>query len=332
MIQTDDSRSESSMVEGYKQGFQEEAREILIELESTLLELNENHNDSELVGRAFRALHTIKGSGSMFGFERLVAFTHNLESAFEEIRTGNLAVTSEIIDLSLSALDQMKSMLDEEVGRGAADDGKKEDILSRLQILMRPTGVSSAAAAQPAMPALAGPEEETHQWRIRLVPGRDLMRNGSDPRLLLVDLRQLGSLHVEADMSRVPPLDELDPERCYVCWDTVLTTSATVESIRDVFIFVEDCCELTIERMEDAPIGVIEVAPQAMGEEASSAGQRRNEHEASIRVPAAKLDQLMNLVGELVTVQACGRNRHEVRQPGRGSRGGRDRSSDIGTA
>ena len=78
----------------FKQSFREEAREILVDLESALLELNENRGDQELVGRVFRALHTIKGSGSMFGFEDLATFTHNLENAFDEVRNGRLQIGS----------------------------------------------------------------------------------------------------------------------------------------------------------------------------------------------------------------------------------------------
>src|SRR5271165_4402149 len=99
---------DSSVADKHKQAFQEEAREILVELESSLLELNESHNDIELVGRVFRALHTIKGSGSMFGFDELAGFTHNLENAFDDVRNSRLEVSTELIDLSLSALDQSK--------------------------------------------------------------------------------------------------------------------------------------------------------------------------------------------------------------------------------
>lgn len=118
-----------------KQAFQEEAREILVELESALLELNENRGDKELVARAFRALHTIKGSGAMFGFDELAAFTHKLENAFDEVRTGRLSVTSQLVDLSLSALDQIKAMLEESAGRGAANRETSAEILAKVQQL-----------------------------------------------------------------------------------------------------------------------------------------------------------------------------------------------------
>jgi two-component system chemotaxis sensor kinase CheA len=101
------------MIENFKLAFQEEAREILVELEAALLELNENPGNNELVGRTFRALHTIKGSGAMFGFDDLAAFTHNLENAFDEVRNGRLSVTSDLINLALAALDQIKAMVDQ---------------------------------------------------------------------------------------------------------------------------------------------------------------------------------------------------------------------------
>ena len=115
-------------VDKYKQAFQEEAREILVELESTLLELNEHPEDSELVGKAFRALHTIKGSGAMFGFEEVAAFTHNLENAFDGVRNGRLRVTSELVDLSLAALDQIKAMLHSAGGSSDAGSTASSDI------------------------------------------------------------------------------------------------------------------------------------------------------------------------------------------------------------
>ena len=100
-----------------KAAFREEGREVLVELESALLELNDNRGDQELVGRVFRALHTLKGSGAMFGFEDMATFTHNLETAFDEVRNGRLQISSELIDLTLSALDQIRAMLEEGYGR-----------------------------------------------------------------------------------------------------------------------------------------------------------------------------------------------------------------------
>src|SRR6185369_8516270 len=103
-------------IDNYKLAFQEEARELLGELESALLELNVRRDDRDVVGRVFRALHTIKGSGAMFGFDDIAAFSHGLETAFDLLRTGQLSATSDLINLTFAAGDQIKTMLDSAAG------------------------------------------------------------------------------------------------------------------------------------------------------------------------------------------------------------------------
>jgi two-component system chemotaxis sensor kinase CheA len=298
----------SNSIDKYKQAFQEEAREIIVELESALLELNENREDKELVGRAFRALHTIKGSGAMFGFDNLAAFTHNLETAFDGVRSGRLKVTPELVDLSLAALDQIKAMLEEAGGGAAANRNASAEILAKLRHL---TGTSEASPAKSSPTPPLGPSAVAYgvpsNWKIHFRPGPDLMRNGTNPLLLLHELKQLGFLRITTSMAAVPPLRELEPERCYMSWDMVLTTSAEREAIRDVFIFVEDCCELRIEPDSVLAASPVVSPPNAPEERRTNYGRRaddRTENASSIRVPAAKLDQFVNLVGELVTVQA----------------------------
>jgi len=302
------------MTDNFKQAFQEEAREILVELEASLLQLGERPDDSEIVGRAFRALHTIKGSGSMFGFEKLAAFTHNLENAFDEVRNGRLQVTSELINLSLAALDQIKSLLEESDAVSTASTAAAAEIVAKLQELTgsvkRKEGKQEPVAA-PTKPS-AGP---TREWLIRFGPGPDLLRNGANPLVLLGELKQLGSAQITANLEGIPPLGELDPHRCYFSWDISLSTSAGRDAIRDVFIFVEDVCELVIESTNRQ---AAEQAPQEIGEQASTVPKTAEEKRqnpgrraydtpdtaSSIRVPAGKLDQFVDLVGELVTVQA----------------------------
>ncbi|HEX3073409.1 MAG TPA: Hpt domain-containing protein [Ignavibacteriales bacterium] len=66
--------------------FKEEAAELLAELEAVLLDLEKNSDDQELLARAFRALHTIKGSSGMFGFDDIAMFTHDIENVFDQLR------------------------------------------------------------------------------------------------------------------------------------------------------------------------------------------------------------------------------------------------------
>lgn len=290
----------------FKQSFLEEAREILIDLESALLELNQNRDEPELVSRIFRALHTIKGSGAMFGFDLLAAFTHNLETAFDEVRNGRLAISAELIDLTLSALDQIRGMLDE--SSEAADSNACAAILKGVRSLAGTPEKLSVPALPPTPDAPGG---IARHWEIHFAPGQDLLLNGSNPLLILEELRQLGGLSIKALTEMIPPLEQIDPERCYVAWDMVLVTAASRDAIHDVFIFVEDCCEISIESVsacEETPEEARERIAGGLEEHRASTGGRRNYDKAdsatSLRVPAAKLDQFVDLVGELVTVQA----------------------------
>ncbi len=325
-----------NQIDQFRHGFREEARELLVELESVLLELNEQPGNEGLIGRAFRALHTIKGSGAMFGFDALAAFGHKLENAFDEVRKGRLAVTPELVDLTLSALDQIRAMVEEGDGASTVDPQACEKILAQLRGLTG--GVAAAVVTIPPetsgeKESLGAPAAEVgaeHVWRIRFAPGPDLMRYGADPLLLVRELGRMGRLTVKASTAALPPLAELEPQRCYVSWELMLGTTATVDAIRDVFIFVEDSCELTIEPGEEeagsgpektaatveakseAPAGEKPVREgdriaRALEEKRRSPGRRttdQSDSAVSLRVPAARLDQLVDLVGELVTVQA----------------------------
>ena len=309
----------------FKQSFREEGREILVELEAALLELNANRSDLDLVGRVFRALHTLKGSGAMFGFEDLATFTHNLENAFDDVRNGRLEVGSELVDLTLSALDQIRSMLEEGTeGAVAADADACAEILAKVRHLMGKSEGRSVKQKNPpdkvdAETTLGVKAGALREWAIHFAPGADFMQNGANPLLLLQELRQLGGLSVRASMAELPPLGEMDPERCYMQWEMVLTTAADRDAIRDVFIFVEDCCEVKIEPAAEHASGLDLIAAPAVSSparettgaledpRASSGGRRIYDTPStasSLRVPAVKLDQFVDLVGELVTVQA----------------------------
>ena len=340
------------MIEAHRQVYKDEAFELLAELEASLLELEETPTDSELIGRVFRALHTIKGSGSMFGFDDIAAFTHEVETVFDLVREGKMAVTKALVDLTLSAGDRIRVMLDgSEPGDSDADAAKADEIIDSLRKLVPSAKGNGQKAAQAVEPSTDGEEAEaTYRISLRMQP--DILSRGTNPILLLNELRSLGECRVFAHTRAIPDIEDFNPEECHTSWDVFLTTDQGINAVKDVFIFVEDECELTIEVIDeagklndDAPcrmLGEILVdrghvakdkLEQVLGEqkyigemlvasglvEASQVEaalfeqehiqavrkkQQQEEQSSGIRVPAERLDTLVNLVGEMVTVQA----------------------------
>ncbi len=338
------------MNDQFRQTFKDEANEHLAELESSLLELEEAPDNVELVGRVFRSMHTIKGSGAMFGFDDIARFTHEVESVFDLVRTGQLRVTAELVNLSLKARDRIKAMLDAD---GTDQDSAASDKLITSFRLLAEQG--EAVRQRPDANTETAPRVEpgdTLTYRIRFKPLPGIFKSGINPVSLLNELQDLGRCTVVAQMTEVPILAAIDPEDCYLFWDVILTTTHGMDAIYDLFIFVEDECELKVtvidtsngldqdedyKKLGDILVERGDLTPDDMlnilavhkrfGELAVEAGvatsdqivsalaeqqhvravrQERASDDAmsNIRVPAARLDVLINLVGELVTIQA----------------------------
>jgi len=327
--------------------YREEAAELLTDLENSLLELEKTPDDEELIGRIFRAMHTIKGSGAMFGFDDVAAFTHGIETIYDLIRSNKISADKEIVRLTLSACDQIRAMVN---GGKDVDQDAVKSISAAFQALV-PRAIPEKKENKPAAESRNTSSETT--YRIRFQPDPDIFNTGTMISPLLAELAALGSSTISAQTSNVPELAQIDPESCYVFWDIVLTTDRGENAIKDVFIFVEDRCKLTIDVIDepldeeepgqykklgeilaergDVDAGAIErklgeqkkigellvesglVAPdvvcsalveQKHVQEMREKRQTTTDQAASIRVPAERLDRLVNMVGELVTVQS----------------------------
>jgi two-component system chemotaxis sensor kinase CheA len=288
------------------QMFLQEAQDLLEQLEQTLLDLEHMPTDSDLLNTAFRAMHTIKGSGAMFGFDALAAFTHHVETAFDLVRSGKLKPTRELIAVALAAKDQMRTLIDDP---SAANASIGEAILADLRHLTD---------------AEAGPRDEPAKvpagWRIHFRLPADAMATGTNPLLLLDELRGLGNASVIVQTQDVPPLEAIDPVACYLHWNVTLQTEHTRSTIEEVFLFVIDDMELTIEPFAIETPGEVVVPrlalienrdepaahPPAITEKSDPRSDSGSPKTAgnSIRVPAERLDELMDRVGELVIAQS----------------------------
>lgn len=231
----------------YSDTYRQEAEEHLADIEETVLDIEENPDDKEGINRLFRAFHTIKGSGAMFGFSDIAEFTHHIESALDKVRKGSVSINRELIDLILASRDQIKIMLDAEEGGPPADHGVSADIIAALEKQMSEPEVLGESLSSTVWSQ--GKREIT--YRIRFRPHPDMFSFGMDPSLILRELRELGECDAIGHVHSIPQLENLNPETCYIHWSIILTTDKGLNAIRDVFIFVEDHCKLKIELLDD---------------------------------------------------------------------------------
>ena len=314
--------------------YRQEAGELLDSLEETLLDLDKTPASRDLIDTAFRALHTIKGSGAMFGFDQVAAFTHDFETAFDLVRKGKVAVSQDLLAIALAAKDHIRALIE---APEEADKLIGEAILGNLQGLVAPAvapGSDPRTTADPAVLSTAtvastavGVSPGGSGWHIAMMFNADVLRNGTNPLALLDDLRELGPCTVAAITSSIPELPALDPQDLLLGWTVDLISDCPGSAIEDVFMFVLDDMMLEFRPLvrEGTPPSVGSTTagtPSAASEHParSASGDaaepppemhtrreytRRAEDKASsVRVPAERLDQLMDRVGELVIAQA----------------------------
>jgi two-component system chemotaxis sensor kinase CheA len=317
--------------------FRQEASELFEALESALLDLTVRPDDRELVDSAFRALHTIKGSGGMFGFDKVASFTHQFETAFDLVRKGEIKPTADLISVALAAKDYIRALIE---APESTDDIIGDAILDDLKRFVAPVESTAVAAVETA-PAPVN-DARRSGWRLRMEFESHILRNGSNPLDLFDDLRKLGSCFVVALTDDIPLLEDLEPEYCFLKWDIKLESDCDKDAIDDVFMFVQDEMKLTLEpivgdegatlvpelpgpveaatvkaatvKAADVPAAAPSPARQAVAESRDAPAQAEKKRDepkraddrsiATVRVQAERLDELMDRVGELVIAQA----------------------------
>jgi len=325
--------------------FVQEARDILEELEDQLLALEDDKSPAK-VDEIFRALHTIKGSGAMFGYTCLSQFTHHFEGAFELVRAGSLPVESHLIDLCFQARDMMAVFLDFDgdspQARALVDSDEVLSIVAQLKKVAQPSEIESSGNVEVTGTTQ---DEKPRTYRIMFRPEPMALEYGMRPDLLLSELSELGEIEVIYDVTAVPQLSELNPKHACLGYEILLNASVDPALIEEIFIFA-DAADLQIEETgngeskefnalceathgtdavssdpqnSDSPAFCVEVPevpatdsktpakanPVSMSKSTNLVHPARKSMQAdAIRVPAGRIDDMMDSLGELVIAQA----------------------------
>lgn len=370
----------ADFMEQAQETFVSESLDLLQDMETSLNELVADPTNEELINSVFRAAHTIKGSAGLFGQDDIVAFTHRVENVLDRVRSGEVQISQELVDVLLECRDHTELLI-EAIGEGIdpATAQMGQELLAKLE---RQSGTSHASSSQPAATSsavvAAEPESgavsreegalvENDNWHISLRFHKDVLRNGMDPLAFLRYLSTLGEIvNVATLIDSMPSAETMDPESCYLGMEISFRSEADKQSIMDVFEFIADeslvevipprsklseymdlietlsenedekklgellvavgalttqelAKALTRQQVEQAEsngpaprLGEILVEQHAVDTETVSAAlqkqkaqhERKAKESRSIRVDAERLDQLINLVGELVIAGA----------------------------
>jgi two-component system, chemotaxis family, sensor kinase CheA len=303
-----------TIIQKFKAKFIEEAQALLNNYESDLLELEKHPGDTQIIESAFRSMHTLKGTSGMYGFEFIAKLTHQLESIFQEIRDKKIEFNRELFETTFSVIDILRKLLFDE---SLADTATKEEY-QRLMVIVSNFSYSATDAQPLQLNQQKDKVNSKSIWQILLRTTELQFFRGINFMNIFKELSSLGCFDVE----RVESLSNSESET----WIINLVTDASEENIREVLLFIEDDCTITKvaeeidslnspgnstnENQNAKAISILEVVNTHNNQKANSGKPEiadlipRDHKNNRISVDTDKLDHLMFLVSELITVNS----------------------------
>ena len=320
-----------------------EARQLLAEVESYVLQLEQNPNDTEVLNAAFRAAHTIKGSAGVFGLLVITHFVHDLETVLDRVRNSEIGFDANMSTLVLECRDHISELVDCIEAGGNAEQvspdmaSAQAGLTARLKAYLlheeQPSG------SKPVKMVETGNGQQT--WHVSVRLGRSTLCDGFDPAPIFSYMESYGELQaVVPVLDALPSFADLDAESCYLGFELRFVTDKGQAGIEDAFEFLTEESKVRIlshhctptqwdELVNSLPEGAVratellqeagffrpqeEVSPEVIDAAGSAVAAASVKSKATgkstptnsfIRVPSDKLDALINLVGELVIANA----------------------------
>ena len=334
--------------EEIQETFITESTELLERMENALYQLETDLENSDSINAVFRAIHTIKGTSGMFGFDYIVHFTHDVENLLDKIRDGKVALNPELIKIFLEARDHTQELIEvESSGQvpSATLQNKSQEILEKLKPYS-----GAKPTASPQKEIVQAPQQNNDQtgnnkfWHITLRPGKNTFQNALEPMSFIQYLNKFGKIiNLVTVTAEVPETSsEFDPESSYLSFEIQLESSADEATIKQNFDFLEYDSFIRVippfspfEKYDEliattkanksvyekilsfngayeavkTPTVVQEIAApkpektpnvEAADNEAKKDTANTNRESKTLRVDSSRIDQLINLVGELV--------------------------------
>jgi two-component system, chemotaxis family, sensor kinase CheA len=314
--------------------FIEEVRELLLQLEDDLIEIEKSPGNGEIINNIFRVMHTLKGTAGMVGFKNIQDLTHEFEGLYVLVKEGKLGINSEIIDLTLQAKDLILAMLNSNY-----DDNSDSEIIRSLRKM---TGKSHTESNPAPAERNQVPQTSGYAYAILFSPDKDVFERGLDPDKIIQEVTDAGETYILLDEKKKSWNQQKAEKTCQVTWEIYLVSKLNLSEIQDIFLFydpeefrvfeisdrhgsidpdlakrlakiyknkvtpekhLKECLSLIPELQKD-PVPAEPEKEDNTAKDAPSADAARSDVESTVNVSSHKLDELMNLVSELVTITA----------------------------
>ncbi len=314
-------------MEGFEDIFLEEARELIQQLEEALLILEKDFQDLEQIKVVFRIMHSLKGGAGMFGMTQIERITHQLEDAYELVCSSSSVFSSQLLNVSLKVLDVLPSFLDDLKFEQESTKASYQVLIEELKLLeaTEVEGIENKEDEEQVITIIEDPKEVKQTYLINFEPNLLFLQAGHNPLILLKELIESGTHLLYLNSDKVPNIDALDATQLYLSWDLLIATDLNENQIQEIFLFVEDDCNLQIkhiseedwfEKNEVNPNDVELNSSQSLtdlieqfkpkDEEVGNSTPVKTKsatNEATLRIAESKVNELMNLVSELITDQ-----------------------------
>lgn len=310
----------------FKKQFIDEIYGLLESVESDLMKLEKVPDDHLLIDSVFRAMHTIKGTSAMYGCTNISDFTHHLENIFQVIRDSAGTMDKHIIDITFESIDHIKGLITDEKMEDSNNIAQNKALLEKISGYS-PAQPNIGISAKINLEFKAG-ESDVKSWYILLRTDEQIYKRGVNLVNIFSDLAHLGTYNIH----RITALSNGKVE----VWGIILVSDASIADIREVFMFIEDYCSFVLLKegdikndddvqqfaqscvSEKAFVASIPEVPEPEKPEETSDLERSSLKRRTsmlvaeaarqslnrISVDAGKLDYLMYLVSELITLNS----------------------------
>ena len=238
--------------------FREDATEQLQFMENALLDANENGIDDEKIGEIFRAMHTIKGTAGMFGFNSVVDFTHIAENLLDEVRQHTVETDEEMLDLFLKCKDHSETLIELSIN----DEELEEETLDMSTFLIdklltympnNQTAINQEITQNKDgehLQEIASGQNDI--WHISIKFSEDFFTSGMDILSIFNFFNKMGEIIINLPViNKIPALEELDPLKTSIGFEMEFQTNVGHEEIEEIFEFVLDDVTLAIFKHND---------------------------------------------------------------------------------